>query len=643
MPTATLARYPPLYDMSLLAIAVLDLKTFTVVYSNASFLRQQKGHALVSGMELFREPLLREAAHQCWQQQSMVWTALPGSLLRIELAPLGPENSGQHYLQCLLLPIQPPAAADLPPEDNRQVPVPAGMSPAYARIIDHLPHNTWRCTAQGEVFWTNRTSNRFTYGTDEMHDASNTRYISKVHPDDLTGAGIALSRAMQGDPPERPARYRLRDHQGIFRWHEFSVAPVQGDDGQVIYWVGSSVNIEHTVAEHAALQAQLQCAHEELEQQRQYTAIEQKMALVNHLSGGIAHDLNNLLQVVVGCTEMALLARPAPAVESKLRLIADCTNRAGRMSSQLASFSGRLPQNARVLDTPAALHECAQLLQRAVGAEIAFEARIAGDLHPVLADRSQLENALINLAINARDAVAGRGHVVFEACNTTATDADGKPQAYVRLSLTDDGIGMDTALQQNVFEPFFTTKLDGAGTGLGLSMVRRFIDASQGKIHLQSTPGKGTRISLLLPRSVQQAVPDESRSHALPSLQLKVLLIEDDEQVRQAIHLLLVRLECDVIPSFNIDHALALLKGGLRPQAIISDIRMPGRNTIRELAAWVRENGDIPLLFATGYSHDVAVAEGLVEGKYPVLFKPFPLDELAMALQRQWPGTSAPS
>ena len=641
MPTATLARYPSLYDMSLLAIAVLDLKTFTMVYSNASFLRQQKGHALVSGMELFREPLLREAADQCWQQQSMVWTALPGSLLRIELAPLGPENSGQHYLQCLLLPIQPPATADLPPEDNRQVPAPPGMSPAYARIIDHLPHNIWLCTAQGEVFWTNRTSNRFTYGTDEMHDASNTRYISKVHPDDLTGAGIALSRAMQDDPPERPARYRLRDHQGIFRWHEFSVAPVQGDDGQVIYWVGSSVNIEHTVAEHAALQAQLQRAHEELEQQRQYTAIEQKMALVNHLAGGIAHDLNNLLQVVVACTEMALLARPAPAVESKLRLIADCTNRAGRMSSQLASFSGRLPHNARVLDTVATLQECAQLLRRAVGAEIAFETRIADDLHPVLADRSQLENALINLAINARDAVAGRGQVLFDACNTTATDADGNPQAYVLLTMTDDGIGMDAMLQQQVFEPFFTTKPEGAGTGLGLSMVRRFIDASKGRISLQSEPGKGTRISLLLPRSVQQAAPDQSHHHCLSSLKLKVLLVEDDEQVRQAIHLLLSRLGCDAIPSFNIDHALALLNGGLRPDAIISDIRMPGRNTIRELIAWVRENGDIALLFATGYSPDVAVAEGLVEGKYPVLFKPFPLEELAVALQRQRPGASA--
>ncbi|MGN0859477.1 MAG: ATP-binding protein [Stenotrophomonas sp.] len=641
MPTATLARYPSLYDMSLLAIAVLDLKTFTVVYSNASFLRQQKGHALVSGMELFREPLLREAANQCWQQQSMVWTALPGSLLRIELAPLAEENSQEHYLQCLLLPAQPPSSAGLAHEQHRQAAAPSGISPAYARIIDHLPHNTWLCTAQGEVFWTNRTSNRFTYGTDEMHDASNTRYINKVHPDDLTGAGIALSRAMQGNPPERPYRYRLRDHQGIFRWHEFSVAPVHDDDDQVIYWVGSSVNIEHTVAEHAALQAQLQRAHEELEQQRQYTAIEQKMALVNHLAGGIAHDLNNLLQVVVACTEMALLARPAPAVESKLRLIADCTNRAGRMSSQLASFSGRLPQNARVLDTVATLQECAQLLQRAVGAEIAFETRIAGDLHPVLADRSQLENALINLAINARDAVAGRGQVVFEACNTTAADADGKPQAYVRLSLTDDGIGMDAALQQHVFEPFFTTKPDGAGTGLGLSMVRRFIDASKGRISLQSEPGKGTRISLLLPRSVQQAAPDQSHHHCLPSLKLKVLLVEDDEQVRQAILLLLARLDCDAIPSFNIDHALALLNGGLRPDAIISDIRMPGHNTIRELIAWVRENGDIPLLFATGYSPDVAVAEGLVEGKYPVLFKPFPLEELAVALQRQRPGASA--
>lgn len=452
---AQLAHYPTQYDMSLLAIAVLDQRTFSTVYCNSTFLRLQKNHAMVAGTDMFRETNLREAAQRCWQQKIMVLTTLPDSLLRVEFSPLPGDDASAPYVQCLLLWPHIETGAG---EQALQQPGDASLSSmplAYARIIDHLPHSIWLCTPQGEIFWTNGTSNRYAYGTDEMLDASNTRYVSKVHPDDLTGAGIALSRAMNGDPPERPYRYRLRDHRGAFRWHEFCIAPVYDDNRQVLYWIGSSVNIEHTMAEARHLEAALSTANSqlsslrsELDRHLQHSAVEQKMALVNHLAGGIAHDLNNLLQVVVACTEMALLADPSPAVESKLRLIADCVNRAGRMSSQLASFSGRQPQNSRVLDTHATLFECAQLLQRAVGAEIEFESRIADDLHPILADRSQLENTLINLAINARDAVNGHGRVLFDACNTTSLDSDGNPVEQVQLTLSDDGIGMDPALQE---------------------------------------------------------------------------------------------------------------------------------------------------------------------------------------------------
>ena len=637
---APLAHYPTQYDMSLLAIAVLDQRTFSTVYCNATFLRLQKNHAMVAGTDMLREASLREAAQRCWQQQIMVLTTLPESLLRVEFSPLPGDPSGVPYVQCLLLrPHIETGAGEQALQQPGDAPL-SSMPLAYARIIDHLPHSIWLCTPQGEIFWTNGTSNRYAYGTDEMLDASNTRYVSKVHPDDLTGAGIALSRAMNGDPPERPYRYRLRDHRGAFRWHEFSIAPVYDDSRDVLYWIGSSINIEHTMAESRRLETalgdantQLASLRSELDRHLQHSAVEQKMALVNHLAGGIAHDLNNLLQVVVACTEMALLAEPSPAVESKLRLIADCVNRAGRMSSQLASFSGRQPQNSRVLDTHATLFECSQLLQRAIGAEIAFESRIADDLYPIHADRSQLENTLINLAINARDAVKGHGRVLFDACNITTLDADGNSIEQVQLTLSDDGIGMDAALQEKVFEPFFTTKPDGKGTGLGLSMVRRFVQASNGQITLHSELGKGTSISLLLPRTRHQPAVASEKIDVDVSLKLKILLVEDDEQVRQSIHLLLLQLDCDVIPSFNIDHALALLNGGMRPDVIISDVRMPGTKNARDLIAWVESTRGITLCFATGYSPDVAVAEGLIDGTYVVLFKPFTLHDLAGMLQ----------
>ena len=644
---AELAPYPTQYDASLLAIAVFASTSLKPVYANASFLRFYKAHSLIHGQELIKHPELQQAAQQCWQQRQMVAGTLSGSRMRYELSPLSIPGAVD-YLQCLLLhPMQQVAASE---EALRQStdPALAGLDLAYARIIDHFPHSVWLATSRGEVFWTNRVSNQYAYGQDEAHDAGNTRYISKIHPEDLAAASISLVQAVNGNPPLRPSRYRLRDQHGVYHWHEFSVAPVHDGNHQLLYWVGSSINIEHIIADEQQklarlerLQTDLAQLQHELEQHIQHQANEQKSALIGHLSGGIAHDLNNLLQIVAANTELALLELPSPLVESKLNLISSCVTRAGRMASHLASFSGREQQNACVLDTSLVLHECSQLMKRAVGAEVDFQAVISKDLHPVVADRSQLENALINLAINARDAVHGRGKVWFEAFNVDGMDGSGQRTHHVRMTLSDDGMGMDKELQSHVFEPFFTTKPEGKGTGLGLPMVSRFIQNANGQVSLHSAPGEGTSISLILPRSEKTAEASQTLKSTKTTLDVRILLIEDDEQVRQSIHQLLSKLGCEVIPSFNTDHAMALLAGGVSPQVIISDIRMPGHSSARELIAWVEESPGIVLIFATGYGPDAAAAEGLLDSRYPILFKPFALEELTQLLQRTPGGTSS--
>ncbi len=201
------------------------------------------------------------------------------------------------------------------------------------------------------------------------------------------------------------------------------------------------------------------------------------------------------------------------------------------------------------------------------------------------------------------------------------------------FEVEDSGAGMAPELQARVFDPFFSTKGSGKGNGLGLTMVKTFVENSGGHVSIESTPGVGTRVAMYLPVS---AVPVDDAMEVNAAIVMgsgRILLVEDDDSVRDAMNRILNQLGYDTIPSFSSDHAVTLLQGGMKPDLIISDIRMPGRLNVHDLIAAVEAGSRTPIIFATGYSADVVIREGLVNDRYPVLFKPFSAAEISARIQ----------
>jgi len=635
-----LSRYAVAFRDSATAVAVVDSVSRNILFSNDAFLRFFKDQQVVAGRNVFsEEPALATALAGAATSGAMVVHEDGASNARFEFSPLLMADGTSHSMvQCLVSPLSGHSFESL--AEGMATSAAAAVNEGYRRILDSFPHNVWLCTVKGELFWTNRTSNIFTYGKPEFQDADNTRYIAKVHPEDLTGAGVALSKAMREGRMEQPHRYRLRDHTGIYHWFQFSMAPVLDGDGTPLYWVGTSVNIQAVYEAELAAAARMEQlrqrseAHEDrvLESQR-VLAQQHKMELVSHLAGGVAHDLNNLLHVMGINIELMQAHPQCDGLLPHLRILDGCLKKAGRLSTQLAGFSGRLPQNAMALEPQALVDDIQELLAKAVGAEVSFKVQIEPGLRPLFADKSYLENALINLAINARDAMDGRGTMLLRVAPRSRVDQDGHPADYVMFEVEDSGTGIALDLQERVFDPFFSTKASDKGSGLGLTMVKTFVENSNGQVTIDSTPGVGTRVALYLPVS---RVPVDHVLEPSPGIVPgagRILLVEDDDSVREAMNTILNQLGYDTIPSFSSDHAVTLLQSGMKPDLIISDIRMPGRLTVQDLINVVEAGSGTPIIFATGYSADVVIKEGLVNDKYQVLFKPFSAAEISARIQ----------
>ncbi len=445
------------------------------------------------------------------------------------------------------------------------------------------------------------------------------------HPDDLAKTRGELAALAQGMPTARfENRFRAKD--GSYRNFSWTAVP----ENNLIYCVARDVTEQRA---HARALAD---AEDALRQA-------QKMETLGQLTGGVAHDFNNLLQIVTGNLE--LLQRGLPEDQARLRRAADNAmagaERAALLTQRLLAFSRRQPLAPERIDPNRLVSGMSDLLNRTLGETIEVETIQSARIWPVEIDVNQMENALLNLAVNARDAMPDGGKLTIEVANThidedyAAQEAEVSPGQYVLISVSDTGQGMDEDVLSHAIEPFFTTKEVGRGTGLGLSMVYGFIKQSGGHIRVYSERGHGTTVKIYLPR-FYGPLPDNdtgtvSRATPVCGGDETVLVCEDDDKVRAYTVDVLKELGYRVMEADNGAAALQALETASEPiDLLFTDVILPGGMTGADIAQQARaQQPELRILFATGYARNAIIHHGRLDPGVELLTKPFTYAELA--------------
>ena len=371
----------------------------------------------------------------------------------------------------------------------------------------------------------------------------------------------------------------------------------------------------------------------------------QKMEAVGQLTGGVAHDFNNLLTIIIGGLDT--IRRNGPKDNARLTRAIDIATqgaqRAATLTARLLAFSRRQPLEPTPLDLNIVVRDSTELLHRTLGENIELEGVLAPRLWPVEVDQNQLENAILNLAVNARDAMPDGGKLTIETANTTldasyaATDSEVVPGQYAVVSITDSGGGMPKEVIERVFEPFYTTKEAGKGTGLGLSMVYGFVKQSGGHITLYSKEGHGTTVKLYFPRYHGTALENGHDAAEAPSPGGRrdeiVLVVEDNDDVRGYSVMILNELGYGVLEASDAEAAITTLRRPGRIDLLFTDVVLPGRTgrMLADEAVTIRP--DLRVLFTTGYSRDAIVHQGRLDPGVQLITKPFTFEQLAARIR----------
>jgi PAS domain S-box-containing protein len=437
---------------------------------------------------------------------------------------------------------------------------------------------------------------------------------------------VAALQALASTRAPRRFELRLRNTDGNVRWISWSA--VAADD--LLQAVGRDVTAERD-AEEA-----LHRAEEALRQS-------QKMEAIGQLTGGIAHDFNNLLTGIIGSMDMLkrrIAARRYADVDRFMSAAVVSAERAAALTHRLLAFARRQPLNPQPLDVNHLIEGMAELLHRSLGEQIQLEISTGESVWPIQTDANQLENALLNLAINARDAMPDGGRLSLKTANFS-TDAlpsppeDIEPGNYTMICVTDTGVGMSPETAAKAFDPFFTTKPIGQGTGLGLSMIYGFVKQSRGHVRIESAVGQGTTIKLYMPRhtgAVTLDQPEDAMEIPTGSGEV-VLLVEDEPSVRLLISEVLQELGYACIEANDGQVALPILASDRRLDLLITDVGLPGING-RQLAEIARQHRpDLKILFVTGYAEHATVRGGFLGTGMDMVTKPFALDALAKKIR----------
>src|ERR1019366_6671815 len=368
----------------------------------------------------------------------------------------------------------------------------------------------------------------------------------------------------------------------------------------------------------------------------------QKMEAVGQLTGGIAHDLNNILTVITGTIEiLAEAVADRPELAAIAKLIDEAAARGGDLTQRLLAFARKQPLQPREVDVNSLVMEATRLLRPTLGEHIEVHMKLAGDASRALIDPSQLTNAVLTLALNARDAMADGGKLIIETSNTVldgnyaSMHIDVTPGNYVMVAVTDSGHGIPAGILNKVFEPFFTTKDVDKGSGLGLSMVYGFVKQSNGHIKIYSEEGHGTTVRIYLPQAVGAAQPAELAStSSIEGGDETILVVEDDSLVRTFVVGQIQSLGYATLAAVNAAEALAVIDGPNAIDLLFTDMIMPGSMNGRQLAdAALQRRASLKILFTSGYSNEVIIHHGHLDAGVLLLAKPYRKSDLARMIR----------
>ena len=450
------------------------------------------------------------------------------------------------------------------------------------------------------------------------------------HPDDGGQTRSEVNKLIQGDLTVKfEGRFRHKD--GSYRWLSWTGVP----DQDHIYAVARDVTAEKAAAER------LKAAEEALLQS-------QKMEAVGQLTGGIAHDFNNLLTGIVGSLDLLQTRLNQGRTDNFARYInaaMTSANRAAALTHRLLAFARRQPLIPESVDANQLVVSLEDLLRRTIGETIDLEITASDDLWRTLCDPNQLESALLNLAINARDAMPDGGKLTISTANAqlgnvTADTPALSPGDYICIVVSDTGVGMSAQVAARAFDPFFTTKPIGQGTGLGLSMIYGFARQSNGHVTIDSKLGRGTSVRLYLPRydggTAQQVSAVGIAGHA--SAGETVLVVEDEPVVRGVILEMLAEQGYRTLEAIDGPSGLRILRTKQRIDLLVTDVGLPGING-RQLADQARETRPgLKILFITGYAESIAMSDGFLEEGMEMITKPFELDNLSRRIRAMVSG-----